>query len=349
MGNANLETAVQVVTIVGGVGTLMLAALQAAKTWLDIGEKLKKRKGEQERAAENSRPLHANYSHPLVPFAELVFYYTGRRRRSEGHRVTADNDRRRRLEKTVAGLHQRFGVRSIRHAAPTAAPPVSSTGFPALDEALGIGGLPLGRLSEIAGAPTSGMATLALKIIAEAQVAGQGSLAAYVDVEKNFDPDYAARCGVDLERLLVIRPYTARQVLTMLPDFALNGGLAVLVVDAPLQTWATPGTTDALAETLGRIVAPLDRSGCALLFLSGLPPGNVPTLDAYPAQVVLPHYAAVRLLIRRERWLYHRRDVSGYAAQVQVVKNRLAAEGKAADVAITFDGDRAVVRGEGLV
>ena len=347
MGNANLETAVQVVTIVGGVGTLVLAALQAAKTWLDIGEKRKKREGEQGRAAENSRLVHAHFSRSLVPFTELVFYYIGRR--SEGHHVTADDDRRRRLEKTVAGLQQRFGVRSIRHAAPTAAPPVIATGFPALDEALGIGGLPLGRLSEIAGVPTSGMATLALKILAEAQAAGQGSLAAYVDVEKNFDPDYAARCGVVLERLLVIRPYTARQALPMLPDLALNGGLAVLVVDAPLQAWATPNTADALAEMLARIVAPLNRSGCALLFLSGLPPGSVPTLDAYPAQVVLPHYAAVRLLIRRERWLYHRRDVAGYAAQVQVVKNRLAAEGKAADVAITFDGDRAVVRGEGLV
>lgn len=263
--------------------------------------------------------------------------------------MTVDDDRRQRLEKTVAGLQQRFGVRSIRHAASTVAPPVIPTGFPVLDEALGIGGLPLGRLSEIVGVPTSGMATLALKVIAEAQAAGPERLAAYVDVEKLFDPDYAARCGVELPRLLVIRPYTVQQALAMLPDFALNGGFAILVVDVPLRAWTAPDAADVLAETLGRLVAPLSRSGCALLFLSSLPPGSIPTLDAYPAHVVLPHYAAIRLLIRRERWLFHRRDVAGYAAQVQVVKNRLAAEGKTADVDITFEGDKAVVRGEGLV
>lgn len=263
--------------------------------------------------------------------------------------MTADDDRRRRLEKTVADLHQRFGIRVIGRATRPAAPPVIPTGFPALDEALGIGGLPLGRLSEIAGVPTSGMATLALKLVAQAQAAGQGHLAAYIDVEKTFDPDYAARCGVDLERLLVIRPYTVRQALTMLPDFSLNGGFAVLVVDAPLHVLTTPDTADALAETLGRIVAPLSRSRSALLFLSGLPPGSAPSLAGYPAHVAVPHYAAVRLLIRRERWLYHRRDVAGYAAQVQVVKNRLAAEGHYADIAITFSGDSPVVRGEGIV
>ncbi len=263
--------------------------------------------------------------------------------------MTADDDRRRRLEKTVDDLHQRFGVRVIGRAARPAAPPIIPTGFPALDKAIGIGGLPLGRLSEIAGVPTSGMATLALKVIAEAQTAGRGRLAAYIDVEKVLDPDYAARCGVNLKQLLVIRPYKALQALTMLPDFVLHGGFVIIVVDAPLQTWAASDVADALAETLGCIVAPLNRSGCALVFLSSLPPGSVPTLDAYPAHVVLPHYAAVRLLIRRERWLYHRRDVAGYAAQVQVVKNRLAPEGKSANIAITFDGDRAVVRGEGLV
>lgn len=164
--------------------------------------------------------------------------------------MTADDDRRQRLEKTVADLHQRYGIRVIGRASSAAdAPPVIPTGFPALDKALGIGGLPLGRLSEIVGIPTSGMATLALKVIAEAQSGGQdrSPLAAYLDLEKTFDPDYAARCGVNLERLLIVRPYTIRQGIAMLPDFALNGGFAVLVVDAPLQALTAPDSSEVLA------------------------------------------------------------------------------------------------------
>jgi len=258
--------------------------------------------------------------------------------------VTAD-DRRRRLEKTVTDLQDRFGLRAIGRSPNTAAAPTTPTGFAALDEALGAGGLPLGRPSEIVGAPTSGMATLALKVIAAAQARGhQGRpLAAWLDLEKTFDPDYAARCGVDISRLLIVRPYTARQGMAMLPDFALGGGFSVLVVDAPLRALAAPETAEALAAALARLIAPLSRSGCALLFLSALPPGSPPTLDGYPGQTGLPHYAAVRLLIQRERWLYRRGDVAGYEAQVLVVKNRLAAEGARAEIAITFNG---TVRGE---
>lgn len=260
--------------------------------------------------------------------------------------MTADDDRKRRLEKTVTDLQGRFGLRAIGRKPHAAVPPVIPTGFATLDEALGIGGLPLGRPSEIIGAPTSGMATLALKIIAAAQATGTagGPLAAYLDLEQTFDPDYAARCGVDLGRLLVIRPYTVRQGIAMLPDFVLNGGFGVLVVDAPLRSLAAPEAAEALAAMLARIIAPLDRSSCALLFLSALPPGpEAAGPHAYHGDTGLPHYAAVRLLIQRERWLYRRGDVAGYEAQVLVLKNRLAAEGRTASIAITFNG---VVRGE---
>ncbi len=254
----------------------------------------------------------------------------------------AADDRKRRLDKTVADIQNRFGLRAIGRPAP-ATHAVIPTGFAALDEALGIGGLPIGRVSEIAGAPTSGMATLALKVVAQAQ--STNATAAYIDLDKTFDPDYAARCGIDLERLLLIRPYTVRQALDMLPDFATGGGFRVLVCDAPLTALAPPDAAENLARVLGRIVAPLSRSGCALLFLSALPPGSAPSLDDYPGQTALPHYAAIRLLIQRERWLYRRHDVAGYAAQVLVVKNRLAAAGRHAAITFTFNG---TVRAEGL-
>lgn len=247
-------------------------------------------------------------------------------------------ERKRRLEKTVTDLQQRFGLRVISRALP--APPAGiSSGFPALDEALGIGGFPRGRISEIIGVPTSGMATLAMKAVAQSQ-AGDGEtpgrMAAYLDVEKTFDPEYAARCGIDLGRLVLVRPYSPRQALAMLPDFAINGGFGLVVVDCPLRLWTTPETATHLSTALGRVIAPLHRAGSALLFITGLSPGSAPSLAAYPSQTGLPHYASTRLLIQREQWIYHRRDVVGYEAQVLVVKNRQAAEGEIAHVAFEF-------------
>jgi recombination protein RecA len=255
-------------------------------------------------------------------------------------------DQKRRLEKTVADLQARFGPRIIGRPDRAPAAACIPTGFPALDAALGIGGLPRGRLSEIVGSPTSGMATMALKLVAGAIGGAPARPAAYLDLERTFDPEYAALCGVDLSRLVLVRPYTVRQALAMLPDFALNGGFGVVVVDCPLRLLAGPERMEALASTLGRLVAPLARSGCALVFLTGLPPGSPPSLDAYANDAAtagpsaLPHFASVRLVIRRERWLYRRRDVEGYAAQVLVAKNRFAAEGRMVDVAIMFKEEK---------
>lgn len=245
-------------------------------------------------------------------------------------------ERKQRLEKTVADLQQRFGLRAIGRATAVQPVPVIPTGFPALDAALGVGGLPRGQVSEIVGAPTSGMATLALRLIAQAQQEATTSMAAYLDLEKTFDPDYAARCGVDLARLMLVRPYNIPQGLAMLPDFAIIGGFSVLVVDSPPQLLGDD-LAELLSTTLGRLIAPLHHAGCVLLFLSSLPPGSsMPGI--YPRHGGLAHYAAVRLLIWRERWLYHQRDVSGYEAQVAVAKNRLAAEGGQATIVLDLAG-----------
>jgi recombination protein RecA len=210
------------------------------------------------------------------------------------------------------------------------------TGFPALDEALGIGGLPTGRISEIIGAPTSGMATIALKCIAEAQA--QGEPAVYLDPGRTFDPDYAARCGLDLGRMVLVRPYDARQGLAILQDFAAGGGISTLVYDAAGALLADPKMVQPFSAALGRIIAPLSQSRCALLFLVSLPAGQAPSMAHYPAGSTLPNHAAVRLFIRREQWLYKEQDIRGYQAQVEVIKNKLAAAGKRAPVALTING-----------
>lgn len=257
--------------------------------------------------------------------------------------MTADDDRRRRLEKTVTNLQERYGLRAINRSPHSAAPPGIPTGFPALDAALGVGGLPCGRVSEIVGAPTSGVATVALKTVASTQA--RNGAAVYIDLAHTFDPDYAHRCGVDLHRLMVVYPYNVQQGIAMLPDFAADGGFDLLVFDMPLYPALGPERQQQLSSALGRLLAPLNRSGAVLLFVTSLPPGSEPSLDGYPRHLALPHYASLRLLIRRARWLYKRQDVRGYEADILVLKNRLAKAGGEVRIAITFNG---TVQGDGV-
>jgi recombination protein RecA len=255
--------------------------------------------------------------------------------------VTADDERKRRLEKTVTDIQSRYGLRVIGRPANVSAPSVIPTSFSKLDIAMGIGGLPRGRISEIVGVPTAGAATLALKTIAQAQA--QNGTAVYIDIAQTFDPDYAHRCGLDLHRLMLIHPYTIQQAIAMLPDFVVNGGFDILVFDMPLAPPLEPERQQQLSSALGRLLAPLNRSSCVLLFVTSLPPDN--DFNAYPRHLALPHYASLRLLVRRARWLYKRQDVRGYEADVLVLKNKLGRAGDEVRLAITFNG---TVRGDAV-
>jgi recombination protein RecA len=256
----------------------------------------------------------------------------------------ASEEKKRRLEMTVAALQDRWGVRAVRRLREKQALPIPHvpTGFPQLDEALGIGGLPRGRISEIVGAPTSGIATITLKIVASAQK--QAGTAIYIDPEQTFDPDYAARCGVQLSQLVLVRPYNMRQALSIVQDFILGGDANILVFDTPFSLLSEPKPAQSLATALGRLIAPLSRTNCALLFLTSLPPESSPLDEpqppvvSYPNSSTLPHYAAVRLFIQRERWIYRQQDIRGYQAQIVVAKNKLGAAGKRVSVSITFNG-----------
>lgn len=247
------------------------------------------------------------------------------------------------LQTILADINQRWGQKTIRRLGqmPGAISAIP-TGFPALDQALGVGGLPRGRISEIVGIPTSGMATLALKVAAQAQ--NGGGVVVYMDVGHTFDPAYAHRCGVLLAQLYLVQPADVPQALAMLPDFLQSGGMDLFVLDLPLLLQTRPGITEQLAGSLGRVLAVLAHNNCTLLCLTTLPSPGDPTLAAYPPEAALPHYATIRLLIQKARWLYRRRDVAGYEAQVLVVKNKLAPAGKQIPIAITFNG---VVDGDG--
>jgi recombination protein RecA len=269
--------------------------------------------------------------------------------------------RQRQLDTAVAAIHRRFGARALVKGQPasTDTVPHIPTGFPALDRALGIGGLPRGKVCELVGPATSGKTTLALKFLAQAQAAGGQQVAGplgtgqtagrcqvagqhvvgYVDQALYFDPDYAHRCGVDLSRLLVGTSHDLREALAATEALARDGGLAALVFDALDFLWTDPQAASLLASTVTRLPRTLARSGTVLLVLHESPGGDSPALSA------LAHTAAVRLHVVRERWLKQGTDVRGYEARVEVLKNRHGPSGKAASLRIEFNG---TVRGNGL-
>ena len=247
------------------------------------------------------------------------------------------------LELTIANLHHRFGPQSVVQGrsfpavSPRAASAVSHipTGFAALDEALGIGGLPRGKISELIGLPTSGKTTLALKFLQQAQTNGD---IGYIDQARYFDADYAHRCGVDLARLVVGDPYGPTEALAMAEALLRDGELSALVFDTMGFAWATPETSRQLADWLGRLSAPLSRAQTALLFLYDD--------DATSSHLsVLAHVAAVRLHLTRERWQRKDGDIRGYEARVEVLKNRFAPAGRTVTISIAFNG---TVHGNGL-
>lgn len=249
--------------------------------------------------------------------------------------------RKEKLEKVIATIQKRWGTGAIGRSTEqlNSEAPHISTGYPQLDSALGTGGIPRGRISELMGVPTSGMTSIALQILAQAQVGD--SAAVYLDLDRNFDPVYARRGGVLLERLVLVHPFSAGQALDMLPDFVHNGGFALLICDMPVRIQHEGAIGRKLASTLGRLLAPLSKSDSTLLFLTTLAGnGQEPGLGdfSYPSQATLPHFATVRLLFQRERWLYRQRDVYGFETRVIVVKNKLSAPGKEVRLSIFVNG-----------
>jgi recombination protein RecA len=247
------------------------------------------------------------------------------------------SSRRRKLDLIVSGLQLKYGPQAIRRApAAEAAPTVAriATAFPALDAALQ-GGWPRGRLSELCGATTSGKLTLAAKAIATLQAADHQALAAWLDTTRTCDPDYLHRCGVALDRLLVVHADTLADTLALLLHLVESNTLGLVVVDALPRQPAQPAADASRAAALARLVPLVAHTATAVLFLSETP-------TTYQA---LAHAAAVRVFLRREQWLTRGQDVRGYAGQAEVLKNRFGPTGVRVPIRIVFNG---TVRGEGL-
>jgi recombination protein RecA len=165
------------------------------------------------------------------------------------------------------------------------------------------------------GAPTSGATTLALHIVCQAQASRDCAL--YIDLDSTFDPAYAARCGVALDRLFLARPDTALQALDLARDLLVSGSVAALVLDV--------GRARPQPHLLRRLSAGLTRWGGLVLLLAWLE-NDIPAPD-WPA--------ALRLQVERMRWLVSGDDVVGYCARVTVLKGR---EGAQVEVEFRVDG-----------
>jgi len=245
------------------------------------------------------------------------------------------------LEHTVALIQRRYGPQALSKGRPYASfgsHDHVSTGFRALDQVLGIGGLPRGRISEWVGRATSGKTTAALLFLAQAQAKGRS--VAYIDHGRNFDADYAHRCGLDLSRLLVASPYGIEETLATTESLVHSNNLSALVLDSTDDMlWANAYVAHDVAQWLSRLSLGLARTRTVLLVLRDAPDARSPALSA------LAHYACIRLRMSRDEWIHVGRDIRGYKARVEIAKNKLAPAGRAATIEIRFNG---VVRGDGL-
>jgi recombination protein RecA len=225
----------------------------------------------------------------------------------------------------IATIQQRWGRQALYIANdPPAVPslPPIPTGFPDVDAVFRI---PRNRITELIGTPTAGMTTFLLQIMRQAQTAGDNVL--YCDLDNTFDPDYAARCGVHLDKLVLAQPDTLNSALEITRDLLRCCRIGLLVIDFTLTR-----KDDLPNSTLVRqINGPLGRSGCALIFLV-----SVPKAHEILSLAISPH-SALRLVFQRQRWLHNHQDVRGCESTITVVKNKHNATTPTLTITIPFD------------
>jgi recombination protein RecA len=250
-----------------------------------------------------------------------------------------DTDKQKALDAALAQIDRAFGKGSAMRLGSREAIEIEtiSTGSLGLDIALGIGGLPRGRVVEVYGPESSGKTTLALHAVAEAQKAG--GVAAFIDAEHALDPIYARKLGVDVDNLIVSQPDTGEQALEITDTLVRSNAVDILVIDSVAalvpraEIEGEMGDSHVglqarlMSQSLRKLTGSISKSKCLVIFINqlrmkiGVMYGNPETTTGGNA---LKFYASVRLDIRRTGQIKDRDEIVGNTTRVKVVKNKLA-------------------------